>query len=197
MIRKQLLTEHTGRPAVFLDRDGTVTMYRGYITKPEQIEPERGAGNAIRSLSNSGFACVLVTNQSAIARGMLTESQLAEIHQCLIRRLAKSGASLDAIYYCPDFPEERDETIVANPDRKPAAGMLLQAAADLQIDLSASWMIGDRVSDMLAGMNAGCRECIRVRTGFSYPDGVPHINGRYQTVPSIVDAVQLVLSKSF
>ena len=100
---------------------------------------------------------MLVTNQSAIGRGMLTEDRLDLIHDEMNRQLAAAGAALDAIYYCPEAPAGDDRTVVEHPDRKPGPGMLLRAAAELGLDLGASWMVGDMISDVLAGLNAGCR----------------------------------------
>ena len=107
---------------------------------------------------------MLVTNQSAIGRGMFTVERLEEIHTELERQLAAFGATLDGIYYCPDAPASDDQTVVEGSDRKPGPGMLLRAAADLGLDLDASWMVGDLISDVLAGLNAGCRS-ILVQSG--------------------------------
>ena len=116
---------------------------------------------------------MLVTNQSAIGRGMLTEERLEEIHDEMNRQLAAAGAALDAIYYCPAAPAGDDRTVVECPDRKPGPGMLLRAAGELGLDLAASWMVGDMISDVLAGLNAGCRS-ILVQTGRPhYPRSPP------------------------
>ena len=130
-----------------------------------------GAAEALRRLRQAGFARVLVTNQSAIARGMLTVERLAEIHAELERQLAESGASIDGIYYCPAAPAGDDRTVVECPDRKPGPGMLLTRAAEMGLDLAASWMVGDLISDVLAGLNAGCRS-ILVRSGQTAPSEV-------------------------
>lgn len=148
------------RPAVFLDRDGTVIKHVHYLSDPAQVELLPGAAEAVTKLRRAGFACVLATNQSAIARGILTEARLREIHAELDRQLAARGAALDAIYFCPDAPIGDDRTVVENPRRKPGPGMLLQAAADLDLELADSWMVGDLISDVLAGLNAGCRSIL-------------------------------------
>ena len=153
------------RPAVFLDRDGTLTRNVGFVLEPAQIRLAPGSAESIHRLRDAGFAIVLVTNQSAIGRGMLTEVRLADIHRELLWQLDDAGAPIDAMYYCPDCPTEADETVVESNDRKPGPGMLLQAARELNLDIARSWMIGDRMSDVLAGMNAGCCGSIRVRTG--------------------------------
>jgi D-glycero-D-manno-heptose 1,7-bisphosphate phosphatase len=143
------------RPAVFLDRDGTLIEDVPYLDDPSGIRFLPGAAEALVRLRRAGFARVLVTNQSGIGRGFFTEDRLREIHVELEGRLAGVGASLDGIYYCPSAPSEED-----CPDRKPAPGMLLRGAVELGIDLDASWMVGDKMSDVLAGLNAGCRSIL-------------------------------------
>jgi D-glycero-D-manno-heptose 1,7-bisphosphate phosphatase len=145
------------RRAVFLDRDGTLIEHVHYLTDPALVRLLPGVAEALNRLQRAGFARVIVTNQSAVGRGMLSEERLEQIHVELNRQLAAQGATLDAIYYCPDAPAGDDQTVVENSNRKPGAGMLFRAAADLKLDLSASWMVGDLMSDVLAGLNAGCR----------------------------------------
>jgi len=158
------------KAAVFLDRDGTLTEDRGFITEPSQIQLVENACVALNSLRSAGFAIVLITNQSAIGRGLIDDDQLYAIHSELITQLASSNAHLDAIYYCPEAPISSDETIIESHDRKPGPGMLLAAASDLNLDLPNSWMIGDRFSDILAGQNAGCRGSILIRSSRQSPD---------------------------
>lgn len=145
------------RPAVFLDRDGTLNVDRNYLTRPDQMELLPGVCAAIARLRQAGFACIVVTNQSAVARGMMSEADLHAVHLEMHRQLAAGGAALDGVYYSPHA--------IDHPDRKPAPGMLLRAAAELGLDLATSWMIGDSPRDMIAGQGAGCRGCILVRTG--------------------------------
>jgi D,D-heptose 1,7-bisphosphate phosphatase len=154
----------TTRPAVFLDRDGTVIEHVPYLSDPALVRLLPGSAEALVRLRRAGFACVVVTNQSAIGRGKLTEDRLEAIHTELNRQLAAYGAVLDGIYYCPDAPSGEDRTVIECPDRKPGPGMLLRAAAELELDLSSSWMVGDLISDVLAGLNAGCRS-ILVQSG--------------------------------
>ena len=154
------------RPAVFLDRDGTVVEEVDYLARPEQLRLIPGAASAIRALNEQGLAVVVVTNQSAIARGMLTEDGLDAIHQRLTDMLAAEGAHLDAIYYCPHLTEGDLAPYDRPCDcRKPAPGMLLQAAKEHCIDLTVSTMIGDSLRDLDAGAAAGCKTLILVRTG--------------------------------
>jgi histidinol-phosphate phosphatase family protein len=154
-----------GRPAVFLDRDGTLIESVPYLSDPSAVRLLPGAAEALVRLRASGFACVLVTNQSAIGRGLITVGRLGEIHDELNRQLATAGAALDAIYYCPEAPAIDDPTVVEHDDRKPGPGLLIRAARELGLDLGASYMIGDIISDVLAGINAGCRASILVRKG--------------------------------
>ncbi len=154
-----------GRPAAFLDRDGTIIEHVHYLTDPRLVRLLPGAAEAIRSLREAGFACVVITNQSAIGRGMLTEEGLARIHDEMCRQLAAEGAVLDAIYYCPEAPDEEDRTVVERLDRKPGPGMLFRAAETLGLDLDASWMVGDLISDVLAGVNARCRGSVLLDPG--------------------------------
>src|SRR5262249_7923106 len=147
------------------DRDGTIIEQVHYLSDPDRVRLLPGAADALQRLRSAGFACVLVTNQSAIGRGMLTEEQLHRIHDELNRQLAAENATLDAIYVCPEAPAGDDRCIVEHGDRKPGPGMLIRAAEELDLDLGASWMVGDMISDILAGINARCRGSILVRTG--------------------------------
>jgi D,D-heptose 1,7-bisphosphate phosphatase len=154
-----------GRPAVFLDRDGTIIEHVHYLSDPADVRLVPGASEALRRLRAAGYACVVVTNQSAIGRGTLTRDRLDLIHAEMNRQLAAEGVAVDAIYYCPEAPSGDDRTVIDHPDRKPAPGMLLRAARELGLNLGSSWMVGDMISDILAGINAGCRGNILVRTG--------------------------------
>ena len=109
------------------------------------------------------------------------------------RQLATCGATIDAVYYCPDAPAGDDRTVVENPDRKPGPGMLLRAAADLKLDLGASWMIGDLISDVLAGQNAGCRS-ILLESGQTAPEEAQTLAGRFLTAPDLAAAADLILA---
>lgn len=148
--------------AVFLDRDGTINRYVGFLRKQEEFELLCGAANAIRAINASGYLAIVVTNQPVIARGEVTREQLEEIHNKMETLLGLEGAYVDGIYYCPHhpdrgFPGEIASLKVDCDCRKPKAGMLFQAAKDFHIDLKESWMIGDSENDILAGKNAGCK----------------------------------------
>jgi len=182
------------RPAVFLDRDGTLIEHVHYLSDPSRVRLLPGAAEALRRLRQAGFARVLVTNQSAIGRGMFTVERLEEIHAELTRQLAASGATLDGIYYCPDAPAIDDRTVVECPDRKPGPGMLLRAAADMRLDLDASWMVGDLISDVMAGFNAGCRS-ILVQSGPAAAAEAATLEGRCPVVADFSASVDLILGR--
>lgn len=159
---RQATTRCAGpRAAVFLDRDGTLIPADPYPLEPAALRLLPGVALAIRRLRDAGFACVVITNQSALGRGLIDEPRLAAVHTELRRQLAVRGAQLDGIYYCSRIGGG-DRTVVEHEERKPGPGMLRLAAAELGLDLAASWMVGDMVSDVLAGVHAGCRGCIWV-----------------------------------
>ncbi len=147
------------RWAVFLDRDGTVNKEVGYLDSPERLRLIHGVAKAIRLLNQAGVPAILVTNQSAISRGYFTEDCLVEIHHALALKLAVHGAHLDAIYYCPHRPDEGCAC------RKPNSAMLKIAAKDHDIDLSRSFVVGDKMSDLEAGHQVECRTVL-VLTGY-------------------------------
>jgi D-glycero-D-manno-heptose 1,7-bisphosphate phosphatase len=155
-------------PAIFFDRDDTLVVDSGFIDHPDKIQLVPGAANAIRRLKEAGFKIVVATNQSGVARGLFDEDRLRDIHDRLIDVLAAEGASIDGIYYCPYLagPDAKvDQYRKDSPLRKPAPGMLIQAARDLEIDLLRSWMIGDGARDIEAGAAAGCRTILVERNG--------------------------------
>ena len=143
-------------PAIFLDRDGTLIEDTGYVGKPEDVRIFPGTAEALAELKARGFRTVIVTNQSGIARGLFTEEDYHAVH-ARVTELLGPGL-IDAAYFCADHPDAASER------RKPGAGMLLEAARDLGLDLARSWMIGDRAGDLEAGRRAGCRT-ILVLTG--------------------------------
>ena len=147
--------------AIFLDRDGTINKYVGFLREIDQFELLPKVSEAIKKINDSGYLAIVVTNQPVIARGEVTFEQLDEIHNKMETLLGKDGAYLDGIYFCPHHPHkgfegEIPELKVECECRKPKPGMLLKAAKDFNIDLSKSWMIGDSDNDILAGENAGC-----------------------------------------
>lgn len=147
--------------AVFIDRDGTINKYVGFLRNIDDFELIDGVAEAIRKINESGHLAIVVTNQPVIARGEVSFDELEEIHNKMETLLGKEGAYLDAIYYCPHHPHkgyegERPELKIECDCRKPKSGMLLKAAKDFNIDLTHSWMVGDGENDIKAGANAGC-----------------------------------------
>ena len=144
--------------AVLLDRDDTLIEDPGYINHPSQVRLLDGVAEALVELRTMGYKLVVVSNQSGVARGIVTEDVLDEIHERLKSLLAEKGAYLDAIYYCPYHPEGIIPKYRKESDlRKPNPGMLLQAAREMDLDLSQSWAIGNSDSDIEAGRRAGCK----------------------------------------
>jgi D-glycero-D-manno-heptose 1,7-bisphosphate phosphatase len=182
--------------AVFLDRDNTLIHDPGFLSDPEAVRLLPGADMALKSLAQAGYKVVVVTNQSGVARGLLTEETLQRIHQEMQRQLEEKGARIDGTYYCPFHPEGTVEAYAKDSDlRKPAPGMLVKAAHDLDIDLPSSWMVGDSPRDIEAGQRAGCRT-IRIRV----PDAKPHPGHEEDedvqadfTLRNLVEAARLIL----
>ena len=144
--------------AIFLDRDDTLIEDPGYINHPDQVKLLDGAAEALIELKVMGYQLVIVSNQSAVARGIITEKVLAQIHDRLKELLAESGAYLDQIYYCPYHTDGSIAKYRKESDcRKPNPGMLLKAADEMDIDLTQSWIIGDSSRDIKAGLQAGCK----------------------------------------
>jgi D,D-heptose 1,7-bisphosphate phosphatase len=144
--------------AIFLDRDDTLIEDPGYINSPEQVKLLDGVAEALIELKALGYKLVIVTNQSAVARGIVTEKVLGEIHNRLEQLLAEKKSFLDRIYYCPYHPDGAVKKYRKESDfRKPNPGMLLKAAEEMGLDLGQSWCVGNSISDMEAGLRAGCK----------------------------------------
>jgi len=147
--------EVTARQATFLDRDGVLVEDVNFLTNPDQLNVLPGAAKALRLLRER-FFIIVVTNQSGIARGLMTEKDLVAVHVELVRRLAVENVAVDALYYCPHLPGASDQTYgVQCQCRKPRPGMLIQAVSDWDIELSRSFLVGDRASDIGAADAAG------------------------------------------
>ncbi len=158
--------ELTLKPSVFLDRDGTINEQMGYINHISRFVLLPGVIQAIRRLNSLQVPVVVVTNQSGLARGYFPESLLQTVHEEMRRQLQAEGAHVDGIYVCPHHPEARQERFRQNCTcRKPKTGLLEQAAAELKLDLSRSYMVGDRWSDLRCGAAAGTATVL-VRTGY-------------------------------
>ncbi len=140
--------------AAFLDRDGVINVKAPegqYVTRWEEVRFLPGVAAAISRLNESGFRVIVISNQRCVAKGLVTSAEVEALHRRISKELADLGAIIDAVYFCPH------DTEPACSCRKPAPGMLLEAAKDHKIDLAASWMIGDSDADVAAGKNAGCK----------------------------------------
>ena len=172
----------TMRQACFFDRDGVIIEEADYISDPSLVRLCPFAGDAIRAMHDAGRLVIVVSNQSGIARGYFTEADLRAVEARMNELLAEAGVKIDAAYYC--FHHKKGivpEYAIDCDCRKPKPGMLLRAAKDLDIDLAASFMIGDKESDLEAGLNAGCRGVALVRTG----------HGVHQNIEKIPQAVDV------
>jgi D-glycero-D-manno-heptose 1,7-bisphosphate phosphatase len=185
------MTENqTLRPAVFLDRDGTIGEELGYVNHIDRFQIFPYAAEAIRHLNQAEIPVIVVTNQSGIARKIFPESLVHEVHKKMVAELAAGGAWIDAIYFCPHKTEDACEC------RKPNPGLLLQAAREHALDLPASWVVGDRYADLEMGHAAGARG-ILVMTG--YGRGEHELHGATwprqpdAMVENLRDAVRLIL----
>lgn len=162
----RLATFVTSRPAVFLDRDGTLIEEAGYLDRLERLVFYPFSVDAVRLLNRTNLAVVVVTNQAGVARGIFQESFVADAHRHVSETLSRGAARVDGFYYCPHHPEASIEAYrIACDCRKPQPGLLRRAARELQLDLSRSFVIGDRWHDLQAGAAVGARG-ILVRTGY-------------------------------
>ena len=172
----------TMRKACFFDRDGVIIEEADYISDPSLVRLCPFAVDAIRAMHDAGRLVIVVSNQSGIARGYFTEADLRAVEARMNELLAEAGVKIDAAYYC--FHHKKGivpEYAIDCDCRKPKPGLLLRAAKDLDIDLDASFMIGDKESDLEAGLNAGCRGVALVRTG----------HGVHQNIEKIPQAVDV------
>ena len=153
-------------PAIFLDRDGTMNVDKGYVHEIDNFEFIDGAIEAMHELKKMGYALVMVTNQSGIARGLFTEETFMQLTEWMDWSLADREIDLNGIYFCPHHPDAVVEEYRQQCDcRKPQPGMLLSAQQELNIDMAASYMVGDKIDDMLAGKAAGVGKKVLVRSG--------------------------------
>jgi D-glycero-D-manno-heptose 1,7-bisphosphate phosphatase len=154
------------RPAVFMDRDGTMTVEGGYINHPSRLKLITGTAEAVKMLNDNGIYAVVTTNQAGVARGYFTEDLIHVVHNRMRELLARKGAQLDAVYYCPHHPREGGPGYRLDCNcRKPRPGMIEQACKELPIDLSRSYMVGDKISDSEFGHALGVKT-VMVMTGY-------------------------------
>jgi D-glycero-D-manno-heptose 1,7-bisphosphate phosphatase len=185
------------RPAVFLDRDGTLIEERGYLDRLELLSLFPWTADAVRLLNRAGFAVVVVTNQAAIGRGVIDEAFLASVHRAIDARLSP-GARIDAYYFCPHFPYSKEERYRQRCRcRKPAPGMIEQAVVDMDLDVPRSFMVGDRWLDVECGRAAGVRSLL-VRTGHgAHEEERAHEGARADAIlNNLMEAVGWILRNS-
>ena len=184
--------------AVFLDRDGTINEDAGYVSRPEDLKLYPWAAQAVRAINQSGMKAIVVTNQSGVARGVHSEGDLRVVHDKMIAELGEAGAIIDAVYYCPHHPRFVDSLYGIDCGcRKPKPGLVNLAARELAIDLAASFVIGDKLSDLELALNAGAAPAL-VLTGYGRETLARLEGGRFR--PSIIaadllDAVDEVLAR--
>ncbi len=189
----------TPQPAVFLDRDGTLNREVDGVTSPEALELLPGVAQAVRELNHHGIRAVVITNQPIIAKGFCTEADVEAVHRRLEMLLGREHAFLDRIYYCPHHPEkgfpgERPALKIECGCRKPSPGMVRQAAIDLGLDLSRSWIIGDSTADVATAANAGVRS-ILLRTGHGGRDAKYDV-ALDRVFDTLKDAVDFIVGES-
>ena len=191
-------TSKNPQAAIFIDRDGTINEDIGYVSSPGELIIYPFAAQAVRLVNDSGMKAIVITNQSGVARSLYTERTLGTIHDRLTGELALAGARLDAIYYCPHHPEIGDETYRKRCEcRKPRPGLLRRAALDHEIDLAASYVIGDKASDINLAAEVGAVGVL-VLTG--YGRETLRESARRPCSPAIVaddllEAVRLILDR--
>lgn len=179
------------RPAIFLDRDGTLNVEKHYLRSPEEVQLIAGVPEALIALRAAGYTLIIITNQSGVARGYFSTETLEEIHVRLRAALSAEGAAVDGIYVCPHHPDDGCTC------RKPGSALYLRAAQEHNLDLSRSLMIGDKDTDLLAAKNLGMPS-ILVRTGYG-PEQLAAVARWRDYAPSYIaadlpDAVRWLLS---
>ena len=189
----------TSRPAVFIDRDGTLTEEVGYVNHPARLQLLPRAGEAIRRLNAAGVAAVVVTNQAGVARGYFSESVLHAVNESLRAQLARVGARLDGLYACLHHPSEGEAPYRVQCEcRKPKPGLLLRAAGELGLDLARSTMVGDKASDLVPARTVGAN-AVLVLTGYGRGEW-EYQRERFEVQPDhvaadLLDAVDWALAR--
>jgi len=179
--------------AVFLDKDGTLIEDVPYNVDPKRIKFTKGAVTGLQQLSGAGYVLIAITNQSGVARGYFQESALQGVEERLQQLLALAGVSLSGFYYCPHHPQGVvKEYTMQCACRKPEPGLLLQAAADHQLDLSQSWFVGDILNDVEAGRRAGCKT-ILIDNGNETEWQLSPLRIPHHTVADLAEAAQVII----
>jgi D-glycero-D-manno-heptose 1,7-bisphosphate phosphatase len=175
--------------AIFLDRDGTLNVDTGFVARPQDVQLIEGAAEGAKQLADAGYTLVIASNQSGIARGIMTEADADAVDKRLLELLRERGVIIRAVYRCPHLPEgERPEYAIACECRKPKPGMLLRAAAELNLDLTSSWVIGDSERDVAAGLAVGCQAILLGRTDLS------NITKGAQLAKNLLDASKMIVA---
>lgn len=186
----------TCRRAVFLDRDGTINLEKDYLHRVEDFAFVPGAPEAIRRLREAGFLVLVVTNQSGVARGYFGMEEVEALHRHLQRELERFGTAVDGFYVCPHHPTEGQGEYRRRCDcRKGEPGLLLQAAAEHRVDLDASFMVGDKAADVLAGERAGCRS-ILVLSGHGALEVAKLVGREVSVCADLAEAADFILREA-
>jgi D-glycero-D-manno-heptose 1,7-bisphosphate phosphatase len=188
------------KPAVFIDRDGTISEEVGYVNHPSRFQLFPFSAAAIRLLNEAGWLAIVITNQSGVARGYFPEALVKQIHEQLRDELKEQGAIVDGIYYCSHHPTIGDPPYRLDCDcRKPKTGLITRASTDFEIDLRCSWVIGDRYTDVEIARNSGLRSAL-VTTGYGRGEW-EYQRSKFKTEPELVsenllEAVKSILALS-
>ncbi len=189
-----------GKNEVFLDRDGTIIEDVNYLSDIRDITWIKGAKGSIKALNEAGYQVVIVTNQSGIARGLLDERILRRLHQAINDDLRKLGAHIDAFYYCPHHPEIGSAQYKKNCScRKPEPGLIYQASREMDIDLERSFLIGDNLRDIEAGLRAGLASILVLTgKGKNFKDKIlaTQLYNSVKIFSSVVEATRWILSST-
>ncbi|MDR1870886.1 MAG: D-glycero-beta-D-manno-heptose 1,7-bisphosphate 7-phosphatase [Deltaproteobacteria bacterium] len=178
------------KPAIFLDRDGTLNEDRGYVWRWADFYWLKGVPEALLKLQKAGFKLVVVTNQAGVAKGLYQEKDVLALQRLIAEDLKKLGVTLDGYYFCPHRSGERPPCAC----RKPAPGLLLKAASDLGLALNASYLVGDKISDIQAGLAAGV-QTILVRTGYGLT-AEPEVTPKTKVFDDLPKAADYILLKA-
>lgn len=183
-----MTTAESGRPVVFLDRDGTIVVESHYLRDPDRAELVPGAAEALRALRDAGFALVVITNQSGIARGLYAEADFQAVQRRIDALLAERGAAVDAVYHCPHHPDFTGPCTC----RKPGTGLFERAREEHGLDLSGAWYVGDRLKDLQPARILG-GSGILVRTGYGREQEAEA--GDFDVVDDLGAAARLILAQ--
>ena len=179
------------RKAVFLDRDGTINVEKQYLINPEEMELIAGSAEAIRGFNEQGFFVIVITNQAGVARGYFSEGDIIELHKHFDKELEKLNAKVDAYYFCPHHPNYGDK--LNCECRKPEPGLILRAAEDFNVDLSNSYLVGDKAIDVNAALAAGVTP-VMVATGYGMDDH-NKVNPKIAFVDDLLAAYKAISGK--